>query len=48
MYKFTIKQDDVSVLSGQAEDKGVLIDEALRYFSQYSEENFNKLKCIYS
>ena len=43
MYKFTIKQDDVSVVSGQAEDKELLLKEAIGKLSQYSEENFSKL-----
>lgn len=43
MYKFTIKQDDISVVSGQAEDKELLLKEAIGKLSQCSEENFNKL-----
>lgn len=43
MYKFTIKQDDVSVVSGQAEDKELLLKEAIGKLSQCSEENFSKL-----
>lgn len=43
MYKFTIKQDDVPVVSGQAEDKEFLLKEAIGKLSQYSEEDFSKL-----
>lgn len=43
MYKFTIKQDDISVVSGQAEDKELLLKEAIGKLSQYSEEDFSKL-----
>lgn len=43
MYKFTIKQDDVPVVSGQAEDKELLLKEAIGKLSQYSEEDFSKL-----
>ncbi|MDY3907233.1 MAG: hypothetical protein SOZ42_01090 [Candidatus Enterosoma sp.] len=43
MYKFAIKQDDISVVSGQAEDKELLLKEAIGKLSQYSEEDFNKL-----
>ena len=43
MYKFTIKQDDISVVSGQAEDKELLLKEAIGKLSQCSEEDFSKL-----
>ena len=43
MFKFTLKQDDINVASGQAETKEELLSEAVRYFSQYSEEDFSKL-----
>lgn len=43
MYKFTIKQDDISVVSGQAEDKELLLKEAIGKLSQCSKEDFSKL-----
>lgn len=43
MYKFTIKQDDISVVSGQAEDKEFLLKEAIGKLSQCSKEDFSKL-----
>lgn len=43
MYNFTLKQDDIVVAKGQAEDKAFLLSEAGRYFSQYAEENCSKL-----
>ena len=43
MYKFTLKQDNFPVASGQADDRVFLVNEAFRYFSQYSEEDFSKL-----
>jgi hypothetical protein len=43
MYKFTIKQDDIIVSQGEAEDKVFLLNEANRYFNLYAEEEFDKL-----
>ena len=43
MYNFTLKQDDIVVAKGQAEDKAFLLSEAGRYFSQYAEEDCSKL-----
>lgn len=43
MWKFTIKQDGLKVVSGLGEDKEFVINECFRYLAQYSEEYFTKM-----
>lgn len=43
MWKFTIKQDDLEVVSGFGEDKEFVLGECFHYLSQYAEETFNKM-----
>ena len=43
MFNFTLKQDDIVVAKGQAEEKEFILSEAGRYFSQYAGEDFFKI-----
>ena len=43
MWKFTIKQDNLTVARGQAKDKEVALGEAFHYACVYAEEDFNKM-----
>lgn len=43
MWKFTIKQDKLTVVKGFSEDKGDVISEALHYATMYCTEDFSKM-----
>ena len=43
MWKFTIKQDKLTVARGQAKDKEDALGEAFHYAMVYAEEDFSKM-----
>lgn len=43
MWKFTIKQDKLTVVKGQAKDKEDALREAFHYAMVYAEEDFSKM-----
>lgn len=43
MYKFTIKQNGLKVVSGFADNKEDCIGEAFHYLCLYAEESFKKM-----
>lgn len=43
IWKFKIKQDNLTVVRGQAEDKEDAIGECLHYVYLYAEEDFSKM-----
>ena len=42
MWKFTIKQDKLTVVKGQAKDKEDALREVFHYAMVYTEEDFSK------
>ena len=43
MWKFTIKQDKLTVVKGFSEDKSEVVCEALHYATMYCTEEYNKM-----